>query len=75
MPPFEIDFDFELILMAGKSYFGATTINCWNLVAVIASTKTEEEATATGAVHYSMPVTAASSRLTVPFVAVGSAIT
>ena len=27
MPPFEIDFDFKLILMAGKSYFDAFAVN------------------------------------------------
>lgn len=63
MPPFASGFDYLVILMAGKSYFGATTTNCWSFVAAVPWVEKEEEVAAADATNCSGSISAASSVL------------
>lgn len=49
--------------MAGKSYFGATTINCWSFAVVIPWVEKEEEVAAADATNCFGSISAASSVL------------
>ena len=65
MPPFATGFGCSANLMAGKSYFGAFTVNCYSSAALVPKVEMEEEVVAADATQCLEAINATSCELAV----------